>query len=262
MIKFSAWRILAPLCVLPLLACGQTPVSNNDASTASAGSEASAEITRTLSAKLEKTYQGQNLKVLSVNATPVAGLYEVLVTGNQIVYVDSKANYMLVGDLLDINTRKSLTEARLSEINKIDFAQLPLENAIKEVRGNGRQKIAVFADPDCPFCKKLEEEFEQLTDVTIYTFLMPIPSLHPQAEPKSVQIWCQKDRVTAWTNWMRRNVAPPTVADCPNPVAQTMALGEKFGFNGTPTVIFPNGKVQSGYMDKAALETALKESNP
>lgn len=260
MSKKTVWRLLAPLYVLPLLACGQTPVHNGAESASAPAAKASAEITRTLSSRLEKIYGAQNLKVLSVKTTPIAGLYEVLVTGNQIVYVDSQANYMLAGDLIDINTRKSLTEARLADINKIDFAKLPFDDAIKEVRGNGKRVIAVFADPDCPFCKKLEEEFEQMTDITIYTFLLPIPSLHPQAHEKSVQIWCQKNRTAAWTNWMRHGTVPPTVPECSNPIAQTIALGEKFGFNGTPTLVFPNGKTTAGYMDKAALEAAINEN--
>lgn len=252
----SMRHLLVTMCILPLLACGQNAESNAPGTPA----KASTEIQQTISQKLEKTYQNQGLKVLSVKTTPISGLYEVTISGNQVVYVDGKADYMLVGDLLDLNNRKSLTEARMAELSKINFNQLPLDDAIKEVRGNGKRVVAVFGDPDCPFCKKLEQEFAQMTDVTIYTFLLPIPSLHPQAQDKSVQIWCQADRSKAWTEWMRHNNAPKAVPNCTNPVAKTMALGEKFGFNGTPTMIFPNGKTVSGYLDKAALEQALNQN--
>lgn len=255
-IKPTLRHTLAIMCILPLFACGQTTELNAP----KAPAKASAEVRQAISQKLEQTYQKQGLKVISVESTPINGLYEVLVSGNQLVYVDSKADYMLVGDLLDLHSHKSLTEARMAELSKIDFTKLPLNEAIKEVRGNGKRVVAVFGDPDCPFCKKLEQEFEQMTDVTIYTFLLPIPPLHPQAQEKAVQIWCQADRSKAWTQWMRHNTAPKSVPTCVNPVTKTMALGEKLGFNGTPTLIFPNGKTVSGYMDKAALEQALDQN--
>ena len=263
------WQSLPTLILIPLAACGQsqtqqTTAASQPAAAASAAvytpAAADAEQTRTLTEKLEKTYAQQNLKVLSVHTTPIAGLYEVLVSGNQLVYVDSGGNYMLVGDLLDINSRRSLTEERMADVNKVDYSKLPFDKAIKEVRGNGKLAVAVFSDPDCPFCKRLEHEFANMTDVTIYTFLMPIPSLHPQAKNKSEQIWCQSDRTAAWTAWMRENKAPAQVADCPNPVLDTMALGQQFGFNGTPTLVYPNGKTHSGYMPQAALQEALAQN--
>lgn len=257
MIKTPVWKILATLTLLPLMACGQTP-ENNSASPAAANIDT--KLTQNLTQKLEKTYQGQKIKVLSVRTTPINGLYEVLVTGNQLVYVDAEANYMLVGDLLDVNTRRSLTEERLAEINKVDYAKLPFDNAIKEIRGSGKLHVVVFSDPDCPYCKRLEHEFARMTDVTVHTFLMPIPSLHPQAKNKAEQIWCQSDRTDAWINWMRANKTPPTAPACANPVADNMALGERFGFNGTPTMVFPNGKTLAGYLPQDELEKTLNQN--
>ena len=100
--------------------------------------------------------------------------------------------------------RQSMTEERAADLNKIDFASLPLDKAIKEVRGNGKLKVAVFSDPDCPYCKRLEHEFEKMTDITIYTFMMPIPSLHPDAARKAELLWCQPNPTQAWIDWMRK----------------------------------------------------------
>ncbi|MBS4944374.1 MAG: DsbC family protein, partial [Neisseria mucosa] len=177
--KTKLIKILTPFAVLPLLACGQPAVSNANAAPAPAAkAEAPADksVAASLKARLEKVYAAQDLKVLSVNETPIKGIYEVVVSGKQIIYTDAKGDYMLVGDLINVNTRQSLTEERAADLNKIDFASLPLDKAIKEVRGNGKLKVAVFSDPDCPFCKRLEHEFEKMTDITIYTFMMPIPS--------------------------------------------------------------------------------------
>lgn len=162
--KTKLIKILTPFAVLPLLACGQPAVSNANAAPAPAAkAEAPADksVAASLKARLEKVYAAQDLKVLSVSETPIKGIYEVVVSGKQIIYTDAKGDYMLVGDLINVNTRQSMTEERAADLNKIDFASLPLDKAIKEVRGNGKLKVAVFSDPDCPFCKRLEHEFEK-----------------------------------------------------------------------------------------------------
>ena len=252
-------KLFTPLILLPLLACSQPAQPSKAASGAvTEQPAASADVTKRLTEKLEQIYQEQKLKVVSVRPTPMAGLYEVVVSGNQIVYVDADAKHMLVGEMIDMQSRKSLTEERMADISRIDYAALPLDKAIKEVRGKGELSMVVFSDPDCPYCKKLEQEIGQMDNVTVYTLLMPILSLHPQAQQKSVQLWCQPNKVAAWTQWMRENKAPPQVAECANPVAETMALGEQFGFNGTPTIVFPNGKTQAGYSPKEVLLQALQ----
>lgn len=162
------------------------------------------------------------------------------------------------GDLIDVNTRQSLTDERSAELNKIDFSSLPLDMAIKEVRGNGKLKVAVFSDPDCPFCKRLEHEFAKMTDITIYNFMLPIASLHPDAQRKAELIWCQPDRTAAWTQWMRQGKMPPAAPACDNPVAETVSLGEQLGFNGTPTLVFPNGRSQSGYSPLPQLQQQIE----
>ncbi|PIT11691.1 hypothetical protein BGI30_05350 [Snodgrassella alvi] len=277
--KSFLWQWLAPLLAIPFIAsCNGTPVQNTgSAASAASGINASAasntateisqavdavtskKVSENLTKKMQKafTLKGAELNIQSVYTTPFKGIYEVVITGNQIIYTDENADYIILGNLLDLQHHKNLTEQRLSDLSKVDFDKLPLDKAIKEVRGNGQHIMAVFSDPDCPFCKKLEEEIAQIDNVTVYTFLMPVPELHPKAQNKSVQIWCQKDRTTAWTAWMRHNKEPASVANCNNPVAETMKLGDKLGFTGTPTIIFPNGKTISGLMRKNDLEQEL-----
>lgn len=264
--KKTAIRSLLSLALLPIMACGQTPVSNHSSSPAKAASsvknqsDVGGDLATKLTKKLEKTYEGQEIKVQSVRKTPVNGLYEIVVTGNQVIYVDGDANYMLVGDLIDINTRKSLTDERTADLNKIDYSKLPFDKAIKEVRGNGKLKIAVFSDPDCPFCKRLEHEFAQMTDITIYNFMMPITSLHPDANRKAEILWCQSNRTQAWITWMREGKFPASAKDCSNPVAETTALGAQLGFTGTPTLVFPNGHTQSGFSPLPALQKIIEDN--
>lgn len=263
-------RTLIPAILLALAACGETPSSKVQAAPVTATQPAAksleinkdvpADVAKQIAATLEKNYADQKLKVLSVNTSPISGIYEVIMNGKQIAYTDATGKYMFVGDLIETSEGRSLTEERKDELNAIDFNSLPLDKAIKEVRGNGSLKVAVFTDADCPFCKRLEREFAKMTDVTIYNFMMPIASLHPDAYRKSVQIACQPNPTQAWTTWMREGKLPPKVAECKNSVAQTTALGESFGFNGTPTIVFPNGKVQAGYAPMPQLEILIKQN--
>lgn len=211
-------------------------------------------------AAVKKTFEAKfpNRAVVSVRPAPVSGLYEVVVKGRQIVYVDAKVNYLFVGDLIDTAKRESLTEQRMVELSRVDWKTLPLELAFKEVRGNGERKLAVFTDPDCPFCKKLEQEsLTGVTNVTIYTFLYPIAELHPDATRKSRQVWCASDRAATWAGFMRDGKPLPEVADCDAPIEKIRQLGEKLGITGTPALIFANGELVPGAIPRDRLESLL-----
>lgn len=268
----SLYLAAAVTLALGVSACGQAPAAGQPqipaaaaaAATqkqpAPAGQKVSDEITKAITTTLERNYADQKLKVESVSTTPVAGLYEIVVNGKQIAYTDATGQYMFVGDLIQTDIAKSLTEERKAVLNAVDFNKLPFDLAIKEVRGNGELKIAVFSDADCPFCKRLEHEFEKMTDITIYTFMMPIPSLHPDAARKAELLWCQPNPTQAWTDWMRKGKLPSGKANCENPVAETTSLGEQFGFNGTPTLVFPNGRSQSGYSPMPHLKEVIEKN--
>lgn len=206
-------------------------------------------------------------EVSTVQAAPVNGLYEVVVKMKRggreeftVVYVDGKVDHLITGDLIDTKTRRSVTEARLDELNKVvvDWKALPLDKAIKEVRGKGERKLVVFSDPDCPYCKQLEREsLAKLDNVTVYTFLYPLAQLHPDAERKSRQIWCSKDPAQSWTAFMRSGTKLAGKDNCATPLAEIAALGEKLGITGTPALIFPNGTLVPGAIPLAAIEENL-----
>ncbi|OWY39520.1 thiol:disulfide interchange protein [Xenophilus sp. AP218F] len=196
--------------------------------------------------------------VKSVAATPVKGIFEVVVDGKQVVYTNADASYLFVGDLIDTKKKESLTEKRVSELSKVDFNALPFEFAFKDVRGKGERKMAVFTDPDCPFCKKLEREsLKDLDNVTIYTFLYPLTQLHPDAMRKSKQIWCAQDRAAAWTGFMRDGKPLTGPDNCDTPLEKVQQLGQKLGITGTPALIFANGQVVPGAIDGSDIEQLL-----
>ena len=197
-------------------------------------------------------------KVESVTKTPYAGLYEVFM-GGQIVYTDEKMSFLIAeGRLVDPKTKKDITGERMEELTKIDFSSLPLEQAIKVVKGNGSRKLVVFSDVDCPYCKRLEQnELSNVTDVTIYTFLYPIEQLHPDAAAKSKLIWCANNRVKAWEDWIFNNQLPKASGTCEVPLEKIGQLARKIGVTSTPTLIFSDGKRMLGAQPYKEIERAM-----
>lgn len=178
--------------------------------------------------------------IKSVEKSPIAGLYEVNL-GSQIIYSDATGDYLILGDLIDAKNHKNLTEARLSETNRINFASLPFANAVKVVKGNGSRQIAVFSDPNCPYCKQLENTLKSVDNVTVYTFLYPV--LSPDSEVKSKSIWCSTDRAKAWESWMQNRTAPTAAGTCDTAaIDKNLKLGHEMNVTGTPTVFLADGR--------------------
>lgn len=203
---------------------------------------------------LELKFSGAT--VGSVTKSPYFGLYEALFD-EQLVYTDAKVSYVIVGNVYDAGNKKNLTEARLRELNRVAFDSLPLELAIKKVKGNGARRLAVFSDADCPFCVRLENELKNIDNVTIYTFLYPIDQLHPDAARKSRIIWCAPDKVKAWDEFFVNGALPDNPGTCENPVAATAVLGQKLRVSATPTLVFADGSIVPGALPTASLEAEL-----
>lgn len=205
---------------------------------------------------LQKNYEQLIGPVSQVNKSPISGLYEVI-TGDHIFYTDKTAQYLIDGSMFDMKARRNLTEARARVLFAVDFNKLPLELAVKKVKGNGSRKMAYFTDPNCGFCKKLEHEIQSVDNVTLYLFLYPI--FEGSAE-KVQAIWCSDDKVKAWDDLMINSVQPAP-GKCDAPSNKVLALGKNLKVNGTPALIFANGIINPGYMPAAELDKALDINN-
>lgn len=196
-----------------------------------------------------------------VKLSPIHGLYEVIM-GKNIAYTDAVGKFMLFGHMFDMKAQKDLTADEINSINKVDVSKLPLASAIKTVRGNGKRVMYVFSDPECPYCKQLEPELAKIDNVTIYTFLFPLESLHPGTTEVSKKIWCSKHKSAAWKTFMATSSLPPDAQsdDCETPVNAISLLGAKLGINGTPTLIFSNGTMVPGASPAAEIEKRLDNS--
>lgn len=214
-------------------------------------------------AEVKKNMQARYpaIEVESVGRTPLPGIYEIFVNG-EILYADEKVNYIIAGGrLVDAKTRTDLTAERLRKLQAIPFDQLPLQQSFKIVRGNGKRKLAYFTDPNCPYCKKLEQELASLKDVTLHVFLFPI--LSADSADKSRAVWCAKDRAKAWTDLMLKDVQPPKPAEkCDAPLEKVVAYGQDKGIRGTPTLIFADGSRIPGVLPAADLNKLLDAAVP
>ena len=193
-----------------------------------------------------------------IRPTPWSGVFEVAMGAN-LAYVDASGQYFLFGHLYDMKAQRDLTAERKDTLARIDFNTLPLADAIKDVRGHGSRALAIFSDPDCPHCRRLEAELKSMSDVTIHTFLMPIASLHPQARAKAIAVWCAKDRLGAWQALMTRDQVPPS-ADCAHPVDRNVALADRLGVTGTPTLVAADGRVLPGAASAEQINAWLSRS--
>lgn len=215
-----------------------------------------AEIKRAIESKFPE------VKIEQVNPVPrMPGLYEV-VTPTEIIYANAKGDTLVIGKLVETQTKKDITAERWSELHKVGFASLPLDLAIKTVKGNGSRQIAVFSDPDCPFCKKLEQELGKVDNITVYTFLLPLEELHPNARTTAKKIWCSKDRSAAWSAWMLKQTMPAADACADEPTGKIIALGEKLKISATPTIILSDGHRVDGMLPGAQLEQRLAAIKP
>jgi len=181
---------------------------------------------------------GTSVKVKSVHPAPISGLYEVLV-GNDIFYTDASGKYLLQGEIIELATGKNLTEQRQNDLNRIKWSDLNQSNAFKTVRGNGSRQLAIFSDPNCGYCKRLEKSLQQLDNVTIYTYLIPI--LSPDSTQKAKQIWCSADPSKTYIDWMVNGVSPNGKSDCTTPLDKNLAFAKTYGITGTPTLFFIDG---------------------
>lgn len=209
-------------------------------------------------AQIKKTLEprlGDNVSIDSVTRTPYSGLYEVRI-GNDIFYTDARGDYLFLGRIVDSRNFEDHTKARLDEINRIKFADLPFDQALKFVRGNGKRVIAVFEDPNCGYCKRFRKTLQQVDNITVYTFMYNI--LSEDSAVKSRNIWCAPNRTQAWDEWMLSGKQPPAApANCTAPNEQIFALGRSLNVTGTPTIFFTDGSRIPGAIDAKGLEKKL-----
>ena len=196
-------------------------------------------------------------KIDEVSKTPMNGLFEIRM-GNEVMYSDAEGVFLIQGTLIDVKQKRNLTEERLDKLAAIPFDQLPMKSAFTQVRGNGKRKLAVFADPNCGYCKRFEKDLQKLDNVTIHHFLYPI--LGEDSKIKSRHIWCAKDKAKTWNNWMVNGTTPPAAHCDVSAIEAVVAFGQKNRITGTPMLLFADGKRVPGAVSMAQVESMLADT--
>lgn len=202
---------------------------------------------------LAKNYP--NLAIKNIASTEMRGIYSAEID-DQIVYLNDDAEHLIAGNMLRLTDQKSLTQELIVKKNTIDWKKLPLKNAIKSVRGNGKRQLAIFSDPNCPYCQQLEVELKKLDNVTLYTFILP---LKPQSVAPSKQVYCEQDPSFAWQQLIEKGIQPKNKKSCNNPVNANLELAKQLGVEGTPAIIFSNGYRVLGAYPATEIETIWRE---
>jgi thiol:disulfide interchange protein DsbC len=235
----------------------QGATAGSEPKSAPTSSPAPADVAATIKKALESRFKTAH--VLDVQTTALPNIYEVYV-GDRVVYSTANGDYVFIGSLVDTRTHTDLSKMSMDRRNLIDFKALPFDKAIKVVKGDGSRTLAVFEDPDCPFCQRLEAQLKSVTNLTEYVFLYPIDELHPQATAHSHAIWCAPDRAKAWTDWLLEKKAPPAATCKADPVAELGKLGDNMHITGTPTLFTSEGQRIDGAISAAEIEKILVTS--
>ena len=199
-------------------------------------------------------------KIEEISKTPMPGVFEIRVQGNEIFYADAKGDFLIQGALIDTKQKRNLTEERTDKLSAVPFDSLPLKFAITQVRGNGKRKLVVFSDPNCGYCKRFERDLQKIDNVTLYHLMYPV--LGEDSRLKSRNIACAKDKAKTWNDWMLQGVTPPTVACDNHNIDAIVEFGKKNRINGTPTMFVADGTRVPGAIDAAQIEVLLNAVKP
>lgn len=224
-----------------------------------AGSAADeAAVRRLINAKLRP-----GSKIEAVQKMSYGDLYEIVIRspeGPKVYYVDSGATAIILGNVIDARTGQDLTEARLQRLFAVKWESLPFDSAVTTVRGSGRRKIAVFSDPNCPYCKRFEATLERIGDITVHIFLYPV--IKPESVTLTKSVWCSRDRAKAWNDLMLCGIRPQAAPDCDTPVEKLVQFGQHLGASSTPTWFLQDGERRSGAMPFEQLLPLLDKASP
>ena len=199
-------------------------------------------------------------KIEEISKTPMPGVFEIRVQGNEIFYADAKGDFLIQGALIDTKQKRNLTEERTEKLSAVPFDSLPLKFAITQVRGNGKRKLVVFSDPNCGYCKRFERDLQKIDNVTLYHLMYPV--LGEDSRLKSRNIACAKDRAKTWNDWMLQGITPPTVSCDNHSIDAIVEFGRKNRINGTPTMFVADGTRVPGAIDATQIEALLNAVKP
>ena len=192
----------------------------------------------------------------SVSKSEVPGLYEVRVNHADIYYTDAAGNFLIQGSVYETRSKRNLTKEVQDKLQTVKFDDLPFKDSFTIVKGNGQRQIAIFEDPNCGYCKHFEKDFQSVDNITVHVFLYPV--LGDDSKVKARDIWCSKDRASAWTDWMLQQTPAKGLLPCDYTALQrNVDFGRRYRIEGTPTLVLVDGSRNPGAVDARKVEQML-----
>ena len=204
-------------------------------------------------------------RTVAIADSPVDGLLQVQINSD-IIYVTDDAQYLIQGQLMDIDTRTNITDQAKSGIRQSLLAGVKDEDQIIFAPENGEAKynLMVFTDIDCGYCRKLHNQIEEYNEegIAIHYMAFPRAGIGSDSYEKFVSVWCAADQKGAMTH--AKDGLDPEPMSCNNPIAEQYELGREIGVTGTPALVTADGTLIPGYMPPADLlaRLALLEGDP
>ncbi len=196
----------------------------------------------------------------SVTATPVKGLYQVSY-GPMVFYLSGDGRYLMKGNMIDLVEQLDLTEASRNILRKSVIDKVSEDKMIVYSPEKPRHTITVFTDIDCPFCRRLHQEMEELNqrDIKVRYLFFPRAGVGSPAYGAAVSVWCAADQEKALTLAKIEGKIEPK--SCDNPINEHMHMVEEMGITGTPAIILEDGTLISGYRPAKQLADFLDQQS-
>jgi len=198
-----------------------------------------------------------NAKTIAISETPIDGILQVQINSD-IVYVTADGQYLLQGQIMEIDSRTNLTDQAKSGIRVGLLDGLKEEEQITFTPEEPKFDILVFTDIDCGYCRKLHNQMEGYNEegIAIHYLAFPRAGVGSASYDKFVSVWCADDQKEALT--LAKNGADPDPQKCPNPIADQYELGRELGVTGTPALVTADGTLIPGYMPPEQLRQRLE----
>lgn len=204
--------------------------------------------------------------ITEVKFAEIPGLWEVDIRQQEKVipvFVDFSKQYLISGSIIKIADREDITRKRFVDLNRVDIAQIPQDDALVVGNPSAKNKIIVFDDPECPYCRKLQEEMKKVVemrpDIAFLIKMFPLKS-HPNAYDKAKAIVCAKSLAMLEDSLAGKSLDPPACET--DAIDKNIKLAEQMGINSTPTLIFPDGRVIPGYIPSEEIVRLLENPGP
>jgi len=176
--------------------------------------------------------------------------FHEIIINKQIYYATNDGKYLIVGSVIDLDTKESITEntkmsQRLSIINEIDKKNLIIYKPEKP-----KHTLTIFTDSSCPYCQKLHNEIPRLLEnnIEVRYVLFSRNGNNVEAYNQIVSAWCSEDRLNAIDSLFTGDLLDD-IDQCDNPMDKNFEYAGLLSVEGTPTIFLEDGRIIPGYQN-------------